>query len=225
MIRKNQTAFLVSNFICYLAGFILALGYWVLRQIFPLTPGSHPVSRFCRQLFEDQKAHLYWGISLSMLILLTNSLISNTNTLAYANSRPQVINIAVNEELVTTQTNYRQPVDGVLTQGFHWYHRAIDVAAAENKPVFPIADGKIITTEYLAWGYGHLVLIDHGEGIQSLYAHFNNILVKPGDQVTKTTILGGIGLTGWTTGPHLHLEIYDHGVAINPQEVLPESSS
>ena len=71
-------------------------------------------------------------------------------------------------------------------------------------------------------GYGNTVVIQHENGLSSRYAHMKEIKVNLEQEVDKNVVLGSVGMTGWTTGPHLHLEIYQNGQAIDPQSVLPE---
>ncbi|MBU2052114.1 M23 family metallopeptidase, partial [Patescibacteria group bacterium] len=74
-------------------------------------------------------------------------------------------------------------------------------------------------------GWGNTVVIDHGNGLKSRYAHMKKIMVIEGDQISKDQSVGTVGLTGWTTGPHLHLEIFQNGRAIDPASVLPAFAS
>ena len=73
-------------------------------------------------------------------------------------------------------------------------------------------------------GKGNIVIVDHGDGLKSLYAHMGNIYVSVGNEVNPETPLGTVGMTGRTTGPHVHLEIYDKDVAVNPGSILPEAN-
>ncbi|OGM02605.1 hypothetical protein A2115_01150 [Candidatus Woesebacteria bacterium GWA1_41_8] len=81
--------------------------------------------------------------------------------------------------------------------------------------------GVVQAASYTKIGYGNAVLISHGNDMTSLYAHLSKIEVKVGDVVESSTEIGKMGATGHATGPHLHLEIRDHGVPINPLSVLP----
>lgn len=155
-----------------------------------------------------------------MTILLVNFLLP-----ASRDSQKQGIVLATPENIVSTKTNLQQPTKGWLSQGYHWYHQAIDIGTRLQEKVYPIKKGRVISVEYKTWGYGHFIVIDHGQGYQSLYAHLDEIKVKPNQNVEKSTLLGNIGLTGWTTGPHLHLEIYKNGAAISPLSVLPDMST
>jgi len=98
-------------------------------------------------------------------------------------------------------------------------HLGIDFGASKGTPIYTVASGKVI---YAGWmrGYGKVTKIDHGGGIVSLYAHQSKILVKRGDRVKAHQVIGKIGSTGRSTGPHLHLGIYKRGKPINPNKYL-----
>lgn len=109
-----------------------------------------------------------------------------------------------------------------ISQGFSVYHPGMDLTDPIGTPIYPIADGSVTWVKYLAFGYGSHVLITHDDGMQSLYAHMSKVLVQEGQRVTKNTQVGLIGITGWTTGSHLHFEVYQDGTPTNPMEILPE---
>jgi murein DD-endopeptidase MepM/ murein hydrolase activator NlpD len=108
-----------------------------------------------------------------------------------------------------------------LTQGFHLFHPAIDLAAPIGTPIRPIATGSISITNQNNFGLGNYVVIKHGASFYSVYAHLNEIKVEINQEVTKETIIGTVGNTGFSTGPHLHLEIIVDNQKINPLTVLP----
>lgn len=108
-----------------------------------------------------------------------------------------------------------------LTTRFSLGHPGIDLTAPFGTPIYPVANGTVAWTNSLAWGYGRHLLVEHERGIKSMYAHLSKISVTEGEHVSKATKIGEIGATGWSTGYHVHLEIYQDGVPINPLEVLP----
>ncbi|MCL6509857.1 MAG: peptidoglycan DD-metalloendopeptidase family protein [Anaerolineae bacterium] len=108
------------------------------------------------------------------------------------------------------------PTRGYISQGFRYYHRGVDIANAIGVPIFA-ADGGYVT--YAGWsnvGYGYMVQIDHGNGFSTLYAHLSQWYVDPGQAVSRGQIIGAMGSTGNSTGPHLHFEIRYGGVPQNP---------
>ena len=110
-----------------------------------------------------------------------------------------------------TQTGYfSNPLPGaILTQGVHGWN-AVDIGAARGTPIHAAADGTIIIARNGGgWngGYGNYVVITHDNGTQTLYAHMSNTIVSFGQSVSAGQIIGYVGMTGLTTGPHLHFEV------------------
>lgn len=117
---------------------------------------------------------------------------------------------------------FQLPHPGYLTTSFSYFHPGIDIATGLGMPIKPVAKGTVISTGYNIWGLGLNVEVDHGSGYHSLYAHMGKIYVTPGKQVTENDILGEVGLTGHTSGPHDHLEITLNGKYLDPLKLLPE---
>jgi len=107
-----------------------------------------------------------------------------------------------------------------ISQGFHYGHAGIDLTAPLGSKIYPIKNGVVIKVQYLKYDYGRAVWIDSGNDIVSVYGHMGKIFVEEGDTVTTDKPIGEVGLTGRTTGPHLHLEILKENRAINPQPYL-----
>lgn len=116
---------------------------------------------------------------------------------------------------------FQWPVLGNITQGYWYGHRAIDVGAATGSAVLA-ADGGFIS--FAGWtdvGYGYLIVIDHANGFATYYAHLSNIYVFEGQAVERGQVIGAVGSTGWSTGPHLHFEVRYYGTQQNPRAYLP----
>lgn len=113
------------------------------------------------------------------------------------------------------------PHPGYITTHFSSFHPGIDIATGLGMPIHPIADGKVIKVVFGFIDLGHYVTVEHAQGFQSTYGHMGNIFVKVGDNVTQSSILGEVGLTGHTTGPHTHLEITHNGQYVDPEKLLP----
>lgn len=111
------------------------------------------------------------------------------------------------------------PVDGVVVSGFglRWgrMHEGIDIAAPSGTPIRAAAAGTVIHSGWLG-GYGNLVVIDHGNGLSTAYAHASSILVGVGQQVAQGETVSLVGSTGHSSGPHLHFEVRINGVAVDP---------
>jgi murein DD-endopeptidase MepM/ murein hydrolase activator NlpD len=96
------------------------------------------------------------------------------------------------------------------------FHSGIDLAAKRGTPVHATGKGVVIYAQMSYGGYGNLVKVDHGDGIVTKYAHLYTISVKKGDVVERGQIVGKVGTTGRSTGPHLHYEVNLNGKAVNP---------
>jgi len=116
------------------------------------------------------------------------------------------------------------PVNGYKSQGYRQGHLGIDYAAELYTDIHPITTGKVTHAGREAGGYGITVIIDHNNGVVARYAHMAKTNVKIGDLVKTETVIGEVGLTGRTTGPHVHVEIYDQNRNINPENFLPVSN-
>lgn len=135
------------------------------------------------------------------------------------------IQIDANVSYKESPFDFKMPVSGYTSQGYSNYHRAIDIAtSAQGVPIVALGEGRIEFAGYTTDGKGNVVIVDHGDGLKSLYAHMARINVSVGNQVDTNTVVGTVGLTGRTTGAHLHLEIYDSGIAVDPSKILPEVS-
>ncbi|HEV7351897.1 MAG TPA: M23 family metallopeptidase [Brevundimonas sp.] len=99
-------------------------------------------------------------------------------------------------------------------------HQGLDYAAPAGAPVLATAPGKVVRTGYEPTGYGRFVEVLHGEGLTSFYAHLSRIEVRPGDRLEAGQLLGRVGSTGFSTGPHLHFEVRRGERRLNPARVL-----
>jgi LysM repeat protein len=102
-----------------------------------------------------------------------------------------------------------------ITQYYSWRHTGLDIANKTGTPLYASEGG---TVEYSGWstGYGYNVLLNHGGGKKTRYAHASKLYVKKGDTVEKGETLAAMGSTGWSTGPHIHFEVIINGVRLNP---------
>ncbi len=114
------------------------------------------------------------------------------------------------------------PHPGYLSTKFSTWHQGIDIAIGLGFPIHPIIDGEVTLVGRDFFGLGNFVEVLHEDGFKSKYGHMGKIYVKVGDKITQGNILGEVGLTGHTSGPHTHLEITHNGNYIDPQTLLPE---
>jgi murein DD-endopeptidase MepM/ murein hydrolase activator NlpD len=123
----------------------------------------------------------------------------------------------------------RWPVEaGVISSdyGARWgkQHKGIDIAADVGEPVYAVADGDVIYAGDKLRGYGNVIIITHGQHLSSLYAHNSELKVKQGDHITQGTLIALMGSTGHSTGPHVHFELRQGDVAVNPRKLLPATT-
>lgn len=173
--------------------------------------------RFVRHISEHKNTKKILAGNLAAIVIATTFL-----PVAKA-SEPQQIDapIITSQTPLATQKAIQLPL-GVLkiNQGFSFFHPGVDLGASVGSSVKAVKAGEVIAAGYTKDGYGNTILIDHGNGLTSRYAHLSKIEVKVGEVVDMNMEIGKVGLTGHTTGPHLHLEIRQNGVPLNPLSVI-----
>jgi murein DD-endopeptidase MepM/ murein hydrolase activator NlpD len=122
----------------------------------------------------------------------------------------------------------RMPVQGHLTSGFgerfhpilgyERFHAGVDLGAAAGTPIVAAADGRVVSAGW-AGGYGRAVAIVHGGGIETKYGHMSRIAAYAGENVRRGDVIGYVGSSGLSTGPHLHFEVMKNGRPVNPMSV------
>ncbi|MCL2633016.1 MAG: M23 family metallopeptidase [Oscillospiraceae bacterium] len=114
--------------------------------------------------------------------------------------------------------------DGIFSVGYGYnngsFHYGVDIEADLGSPIFAAVGGTVVTAEYDNGGYGHMIIIDHGDGYSTLYAHCNELYVSEGDEVVAGQHIADVGSTGHSIGPHLHFEIIFNGEKLNPMDYL-----
>ena len=103
-----------------------------------------------------------------------------------------------------------------VSQGFWWGHRGIDIAASIGVPIYASDSGCVSSAGWSNVGYGYMILLNHGNGFQTLYGHLSQFYVEAGQCVSRGQVIGAMGSTGNSTGPHLHFEIRVNGAPDNP---------
>lgn len=127
----------------------------------------------------------------------------------------------VEDEMVKVYEPWQVPVvEFRVTQKFNWRHTGIDLAAKVGSEIRPVVSGKVVKVEKNWIGYGFHVVVEHEDGHETLYAHMSKISVGEGQMVDKQTVLGEVGSTGNSTGPHLHLEVRRGGKLVNPSDYV-----
>lgn len=113
------------------------------------------------------------------------------------------------------------PTSGVISQGFKWYHKGIDIANRVGTAILAADSGKVVVAGWTDnTGYGNRVIIDHGNGFVTLYGHMSQVNVQVGQTVRRGDVIGLMGSTGRSTGPHCHFEVRHGGVNEDPMSYL-----
>lgn len=181
---------------------------------------GHPVSRVLRRVFEYRKIRGVLGLNLAFLALFSGIIIPPISAFD-STPEAEVISLSPGEVEVTTKESFQSPLGSFkVSQGYRLFHPAVDLDEELGAEVYPITNGQVEEVVESRFGYGKHVLISHGNSLKSLYAHLNQINVIKGEEVSIDTVIGTVGSTGWASGTHLHLEIYENGRTINPLSVL-----
>lgn len=123
--------------------------------------------------------------------------------------------------VVSATGQFVWPASGYISQGFSWYHKAIDIASRGGGPILAADAGTVMVAGWVDnSGYGNRVVLDHGNGFVTLYAHMSVVRVKVGQSVNKGDVLGDMGTTGRSTGVHLHFEIRQGSAFLSPLSYL-----
>lgn len=101
------------------------------------------------------------------------------------------------------------------------FHTGLDMAAPIGTPIYAAQSGQVEVAGWSSWGYGIHAIIDHGNSLETLYGHMSRLVVRSGQYVERGDVIGYVGSTGWSTGPHLHFEVRVGGTTRNPISYLP----
>ncbi len=119
-----------------------------------------------------------------------------------------------NEDLTRTAGGYGWRIHPI--HKINKFHAGMDFTAKVGTPIHATGDGRVVTAEYSTNGYGLHVVIDHGYDYQTLYAHLSRLEVKKGQKLKRGDVIGLVGNTGLSAGPHLHYEVHKGGEAVDP---------
>lgn len=190
-------------------------------SILPKTRKSNPLSKLLRPIFETKRLKSYLGMQIAGVAIVTGVVAYPAPEFDY--SSPEEVYIdAGQEQVINTEETFQFPLVDYygVSQRYSYYHPAFDIRAPKGSPVRPVSGGIVIEKEMGVYGYGHQVVVEHEHEYQTRYAHLGNVYVEEGQAVEKDTVIGEVGLTGWTTGYHLHFEAMRDGSYINPAEIL-----
>ena len=182
------------------------------------TRSGHKVSRFFRHIFEHKNIKKILGSNLAFVIIATS--IIPTNSVQAVGPTEDVVLTA--PQKIETEIGVHYPMTEVkINQGYNFFHPGIDFDAIKGDTVMPIMAGRVAQRGWDFTGYGNTVLVSHGDGLETLYAHLSKITVEAGQEVTPFTKIGEAGSTGRSTGAHLHFEVRKNGIKVSPYTILP----
>lgn len=193
----------------------------------PLPREANKLSLYMSKLFENKRVTQIFGINLVAAMMVMPLLGQPQEKVLF---EPPV-NVATTDVIIAdsytpeihTQTReYVLPVERLryVGQYYHPGHYAYDLNSYVGDDVYAFTTGRVHKIEDGIFGLGRYIIMDHGHGLTSVYAHLRAFSVSVGDIVKAGGKIGEIGMTGNTTGPHLHFEIYDNGYPVNPGAYL-----
>jgi murein DD-endopeptidase MepM/ murein hydrolase activator NlpD len=202
----------------------------VYRSIFEASP--IPDSARAKMMEKQQEERLIATLSDKELNTSIINQIKNLSSRLFAQSKSfnAVENMVKNKEALLAATPAIQPVSNKdlnrLASGFGYridpvykttkFHAGLDFAAPQGSPVYATADGVVELAGNTGNGYGNHVVINHGFSYETLYGHMVRIKARAGQKVRRGEVIGWVGSTGKSTGPHLHYEVHKNGREINP---------
>jgi murein DD-endopeptidase MepM/ murein hydrolase activator NlpD len=213
----------------------------VYRAIFEANP--IPDSARAKSLAQQQEFQLVQGMDQENLaVSIANSLTSlGARIHAQTKSYDEINNFIKNKEQLLACTPAIQPVSNKdlkrIASGFGYrvdpvykttkFHAGLDFAAPQGTPIYATANGTVETAGNTGNGYGNHVVIHNGYGYATLFGHMFKIKVHPGDKVKRGEIIGWVGNTGKSTGPHCHYEVHRNGEPVDPvfyfyNDITPE---
>jgi len=177
--------------------------------------------------FEEQVQNNQVSSSLDQLYALRTSALTGATSTGLSLGLTR--NVTTADWLRANAAPNLWPVEGQITGSFGEridpfngegaFHTGVDIAAGYGQPVIAPADGVVTFADQLG-GYGRAIVVDHGHGIATRYGHLSSFAVAPGQQVHRGDVIGYVGLSGRSTGPHLHYEVRINDTPVNPYKYL-----
>ena len=183
-----------------------------------LSKFSRQVVLLGRAVFGHKKLKVLMGGNLALMLVAASFIPTN----AFEEETANVEIVVENKINLTTKVVVQYPIKKIkITQGYRTFHPGIDFDGSTGDEIHPIKDGVVELISTSRYAYGNAILINHGEGISSLYAHLSKIDVFEGEVVDTNTVIGEMGSSGRSSGDHLHLEVRKNGIPVSPYTVLP----
>src|SRR3990172_6909010 len=186
-----------------------------------LSKFSRQVVLLGRAVFGHKKLKVLMGGNLALMLVAASFIPTN----AFEEETANVEIVVENKINLTTKVVVQYPIKKIkITQGYRTFHPGIDFDGSTGDEIHPIKDGIIELISTSRYAYGNAILINHGEGISSLYAHLSKIDVFEGEVVDTNTVIGEMGSSGRSSGDHLHLEVRKNGIPVDRKSTRLNSS-
>lgn len=202
----------------------------------PLSKEDHDHTKNRSVTLTDVGANLPLGISIDNLIfkpVMQNIEAVNAMASEQAFNLQGILSKLQKRSYLLSTVPMAKPVDGWYASGFGYrispftgkktLHRGLDIAAPVGTPIYAPADGVVIFSGNKS-GFGKFIMIAHGHGIVTRYGHNAQLLVKAGERISRGDQIATVGMTGRTTGPHLHYEVWVNGRPSNPSKFILSTS-
>lgn len=185
-----------------------------------------------RQLLEKQEEfQVLLDESESLQDALMNEIAQKQKELQQAQYKEELVKLALKGQNPPSNATWIEPVSGYTitsafgyrkapTKGASTYHQGVDMACPTGTPIYATRSGTVTKAAYQAGGAGYYVSINHGDGFASIYMHMTRYVVSAGQSVTQGQLIGYVGSTGVSTGPHLHFGISYGGTYVNPMAYI-----
>ncbi len=202
----------------------------VYRSIFESEP--IPDSARIRDIEQKKEVKLVQSLGESELVISIGNQLNNLSlrTAYQMKSFDEITNMIKNKEKLLSSLPSIQPVSNKnlnrIGSGFgvridpvykdRRLHKGMDFTAPQGTPIYATGDGKVVDAGFNTGGFGNQVIINHGYGYQTLYGHMFRIKARVGETVKRGEVIGYVGNTGKSTGPHCHYEVHHNGIAVDP---------
>lgn len=223
MLFKKTTAHMIRS----LNKQFRVLTRWIRKQRRGRFAQSTVLTLITRPLWQHERITAWMGAPLMAAVVAGSTLtqMPTTDSLASWSVGQPTSNIPGYTTEMKTEHTYILPVVQLtgISQYYHAGHPGIDFRAPLGTAVVAMDNGTVNSITEQKTGYGRHIYVSSDDGKVSLYAHLGLIMVEVGDRINAGDKIAEIGLTGWTTGPHLHFEVMENGVKTNPMALLSKS--
>jgi murein DD-endopeptidase MepM/ murein hydrolase activator NlpD len=177
--------------------------------------GAQGIVNYPFNSFTDDET---FGLAIGQIVMVPDGVMPEAGVLPPSNLARR---LTPDAGTVSATGQFIWPASGGISQGYRFYHKAVDISNKGGGAILAADSGTVIVAGWPDnYGYGNRVMIDHGNGYVTLYAHMSSISVSVGQTVSRGNVIGSMGSTGRSTGVHLHFEVRQGGVLHDPLNFL-----